>query len=539
MTSTTESSTFQQISDGVNLAQVLSTLRRHWLPLLLAPLLVGGLTYAALSQQPPIYQAGTSLMSAAPDNSNSILSGASVTAPQLPQGAVAEVVHSRSTVKRIKTLLKRSPLSSELQSKIVTDLENELSSGSYKRLSVRARVDQNQRGVYDLQASAETPEAARVLASAATEALVDWDLQRAREGVARAKRNLQRQLVNLNAQIAAAPTGSVEQQSLIAARGDLALSLSQATVLEDSARGNLTLLAEANAPSQPVAPKPLRNAILAALLALFAVAGLVFLLDALRRRVRSASDLLDLGFPVIGELPRLRKTGRSQIPALARSGSLYEPIGFVRVNLAMATPKTPSVIAFSSARPGEGKSTLVTATAAASAANGQRVLVIDLDLHRHIQGEFWDVSGRPWVGLPGAVEAAPSNILHAIENPTQASVLDVENGIHFLPAGAAARRGVSLLSTPEFPVLLHQWAQAYDIVLIDTPPLLALADALVIAKHTDGMVLVVESGETSVPELERVQRDVRNSGVKVIGAILNKVSRSQQGYYYSNYAQTS
>lgn len=525
-------------TDDIDLAQVFAVLRRQALPLLLAPVLVGGATYALFKRQAPTYEAVTSVMAAQSDNSNSVLSSASVTAPQLPQGAVEEVVHSRQSVERMLALLKTSTLPDQVKASISEELKNELASDKFSRVTVKARLDTQQRGVYELRASAQSPEAARVLATAATQALLDWDIDRARTGVGRARKNLQAQLKNISARLAAVPAGSVEAQSLIAARGQLILNLSQATVFEEGAVGNLTLLAEANAPRTPVAPKPTRNAVLAAILTLFAGAGLALLLDSLRRRVRSTADIIALDVPAIGELPRMSRARRAETTTAATAGVLYEPTGFIRVNLSTAVPQTPSLFAISSARPGEGKSTVVAAVAESYALAGKRVLVIDLDVHRPTQQEFWNVGGRPWVPLPGAAEGHQTTVVQAIEHPEQASAVDVGRGIHLLLAGEVGRRAASLLNTPGLPELLRQWATGYDVVLIDTPPLLSVADAFVIAPHTDGLVLVVESNETSVPEVQRVLQGARTSQVKLLGIVVNKVRRGQQGYGYSySYAQ--
>ncbi|WP_019011329.1 polysaccharide biosynthesis tyrosine autokinase [Deinococcus aquatilis] len=525
-------------TDDIDLAQVFAVLRRQALPLLLAPVLVGGATYALFKRQAPTYEAVTSVMAAQNDNSNSVLSSASVTAPQLPQGAVEEVVHSRQSVERMIELLRTANLPDNIKTAISQQLNNELASDKFSRVTVKARLDTQQRGVYELRASAESPEAARVLASAATQALLDWDMSRARTGVGRARKNLQEQLKNISTRLAAVPAGSVEAQSLIAARGQLILNLSQATVFEEGAVGNLTLLAEANAPRSPVAPKPARNAVLAALLTLFAGAGLALLLDSLRRRVRSTADIIALDVPAIGELPRMSRARRADTAGAATAGVLYEPTGFIRVNLSTAVPHSPALLTVSSARPGEGKSTVVAAVAESYALAGKRVLVIDLDVHRPTQQEFWSVGGRPWVPLPGAEEGHQTTVVQAIEHPTLASAIDVGRGIHLLLAGEVGRRAASLLNTPGLPELLRQWATGYDVVLIDTPPLLSVADAFVIAPHTDGLVLVVESNETSVPEVQRVLQGARTSQVKLLGVVVNKVRRGQQGYGYSySYAQ--
>ena len=217
----------------------------------------------------------------------------------------------------------------------------------------------------------------------------------------------------------------------------------------------------------------------------------------------------------------------------ARRGKFYESTGFVRVNLTAAVPQTPAIITVTSARPGEGKSTAVAAAAVSFALAGKRVLIIDLDLHRPAQHEFWSLGGRQWIPLPGATEGHQTSVVQALEHPETASAVDVGDGIYVLPAGEKGRRAESVLNDANFPVLIHRWAQGYDIVLIDTPPVLAVSDAFIVARHSNGLMLVVASDETSVPELQRVMRDAQSTDTKLLGIVLNKVRRNEQGYSYA------
>ena len=241
--------------NDVDLTHVLRVLRRRWLPLLLIPLLLGVVTYVLFSRQPPVYQASTSLMATPADTGNTVLSGATVTASQLPQGAVENVIHSRSTVTRTITLIDATNLPEKVKARIANSLRDELASDVYKRVTVTARLDQFQRGVYEIRANAESPQAAELLATSATKALLDWDLQRAQEGVSRARQNIQDQLNNINTRLNATTPGTADYQSLVAARGQLILNLSQATVFQEGARGSLTLLSDANPPRSPHRPQ--------------------------------------------------------------------------------------------------------------------------------------------------------------------------------------------------------------------------------------------------------------------------------------------
>ncbi len=147
------------------------------------------------------------------------------------------------------------------------------------------------------------------------------------------------------------------------------------------------------------------------------------------------------------------------------------------------------------------------------------------------------------VPLPGAKEDTANGqatLPFALQHPEAACALHdpAQPNIDLLPAGQMGRQGQQLLNRPDLSELLHRWGSAYDLVIIDTPPILALADTLRLTMSTDGVVLVVESGETSLDELERVQQIAQQNGVKLLGTVLNKVPRSEQSYYYGyNYAE--
>lgn len=522
-------------NDEIDLAHLLRVLRRQWLSILAATLLVTLGVYLLSKQQPQVYEAKGSVMAATSDVGNSVANAGVVTTPQLPQGAVAEVLQSRTVLNRILSLVQASDLPSLQKLKITDGIQSELANNSYSTITVRARVDALQRGIYEVRALYNTPEGARILADAALKALMEWDTARAKRGVTRAKETLQGQLNNLDAQLAATAPGSVEQEALQAARGQARLNLSQVQVLEQTTTGNLVLLSDANTSKRPIAPRPTRNAVLAGLLTLIGGVGLAMVLDALRRRVRSGADLINLDVPVIGELPRLRGLQRGQVVTEAFTGELYEPSGFIRVNLsglAEAALGQPLSFVVTSGHPGEGKSTVVASMASSFAASGQRVLVIDLDVHRPTQQHFWNTKNRPWIPLNGAVESRPINLMQAIAEPQYASAADLGNGIFLLPTTEATRREVGVLTTQGFIRLVKQWMHGFDVVILDSAPVLSVADSLVIAPHTSGMVLVVEANDTSMHEVQRVLQTVKSTQVNLLGIVINKMTRENRGYGY-------
>lgn len=525
-------------ADQIDLRQVFGTLRRYAPWLLLTPALAAGGAYGLSKLQPPVYEAATSVIAVDNDAQNSLINNTLVTAPPLPQGAVDQIVHSRSLVNDIIAGLKKTGMSPVLIQKIGQDLRDELARNSFSRFKVRARLDQQQRGVYELRARGETPQAAQQLAQVGVEALIAWDNNRAKQGVVRSRESLQAQLRDLNTRIQATPGGSLERQSLIAARGQLLQNLSQMAVLETAANSTLVLVAEPVEPRVPVSPRPVRNAALAGLLALFLSAGGALLTDSLRRRVNSPEDLLALGLPVLGQLPLLRRrdAGESFVEA-SQSGPLYEGIGFLRINVQSSRPGTHRRMVVSSSYPGEGKSSVTAALAQSMGASGLKVLVIDADLRRPTQAKVWALERGSRLPLPGTDPTLPpaATLGEIFLRPEAGYVTRVAENVDLLPAGAPLRGAAppTLLNQPAFRTHLERWSDGYDFVLIDSPPMLSLPDTLAVAPLTEGVMLVVEAGKTRLSDVERTVQNARVANVPILGIVLNKMSRSSSAYYYA------
>lgn len=530
-------------ADQIDLRQVFGTLRRSAPLLLLAPALVAGGTYALAKRQPPVYESSASVIAVDNDAQNSLINNTLVTAPPLPQGAVEQVMRSRSLLGDVVGRLEKTELSPALVRTIGRDLANELAERDFTRFKVKARLDPQQRGVYELRAQAETPEAARLLADAGVRSLIAWDNSRAKQGVIRSRQSLQEQLRSLTVRIAATPPGDLERQSLIAARGQLLQNLSQVAVLETAASGTLVLVSEPVAPLTPVSPRPLRNAALAGLLALFLSVAGALLSDSLRRRVEGADDLLPLGLPLLGQLPLLRRRSLAGgFIQASRSGPLYESVGFLRINVLSLLPgEGQRRLVISSTCPGEGKSSVTAALAESLGASGLRVLVIDADLRRPTQLKVWSPERLATHPLPGTQPGLPpaTTVPDMFLHPEAAYVTRVSQNVDLLPAGAPHRAGsvTGLLSQPAFRTHLDRWSQGYDCVLIDTPPMLSLPDTLAVAPATDGVLLVVEGGKTRLADVERTLQNARVAKVKVLGLVLNKVARTSGASYSYGYGE--
>ncbi len=542
-------------SDEIDLRRLWGTLRKYSLPILGFTALSGAGSYLLFRSQPPTYEASSTVLAARSETGNSSVNNSLVTAPPLPSGAVEEAIHGSLLVEDIINRLKISGLPVAEIIRIARDLRNELANDSSGRIKVSSKLDTYYlTGVHTVRANAETPEAARVLTNAAVDSLLSWDVERARAGVRQARQTYEKQLTALNNRIRVTAQNSLDRETLLASRAKIVEQLSTVAVLEQAATGTLTLISKAVTPVTPTAPKPLRNSLLVALLALFLGSGAALVRDALGRKISSEEDVAPLGLPVLGNLPKLTSRQLALgIPQAVRSGTLYESVGFLRVNLMSSTrpgldgqgQQAQRRYVISSARPGEGKSSVTASLALGLASSGLRVLIVDADLHRPSQMRIWGQGAgvkrqyRPLVGATS--NATPAlDLPGALERPEAAHAVVVSERVDLLPAGSPLHNTAHILTHPQLEYLMDRWSSDYDVVLIDSPPILALSDTFSLAALSSGILMVVEAGQTQLSALERTLSAAQVAGAQVVGLVLNKVSRRSEGYYYYNgYSQAA
>ncbi len=179
----------------------------------------------------------------------------------------------------------------------------------------------------------------------------------------------------------------------------------------------------------------------------------------------------------------------------------------------------------SSATPGEGKSTVSTNTAISFSQTDARVLLIDCDLRKPKVHRFLNMNNVP--GLTNLISGVAT--LDAVVRPTSYPNLDV------ITAGAMVPNPSEVLASERVQELLEQMKQKYDYIIIDTPPLLVVSDAVPLIKATDGVVLVAFEGRSTFNEVERVIQNMKMLNCTILGMVLNGVGfakKANYGYYY-------
>jgi len=287
---------------------------------------------------------------------------------------------------------------------------------------------------------------------------------------------------------------------------------------------NISIVDRARPPGGPSKPQPAHNLMVAGLTGLGAGVLLAFLLEALDQAVRKPADVESkLGLPVLGTVPLLQK-GVQPMEALADLRSPFsEAYHSIRSNLAFATNDgAPRVLAITSARPEEGKSTTAFALAQGFARAGLRVLLVDLDLRNPSQHKVLGADNRVGASnlLTGSVR------LQGAVQPT-----DWPN-LFLIPSGPLPPSPAELLIGPRLVAFIKEAMEHFDIVILDGPPVMGLADAPLIASVAAGAVLTIEAGRTSRAQARAAIKRLRLGNARLFGAILTKFDARRTAYGY-------
>ncbi len=274
---------------------------------------------------------------------------------------------------------------------------------------------------------------------------------------------------------------------------------------------------------------------------LVGIAG-AFALDRLDSRIRSKSSAEEaFGAPVVAEVPPIPKSSQGELLTLTQPSSPFaEAYRGLRTYVALWAPETGEddghrVIVVTSPGAGEGKTTTVAHLASMLAEIGRSVIVVSADLRRPRLHEYFD---RP--GAPGLVD-----VLAAASRPPAFDKLDQATsvrGVRLVPSGPAVESPGSLLE--HAGALLQGVRVLADFVLVDSPPLLVANDAVELARHADGVLLVARAGKTPVEAAERSAEQLGRLEIPVVGAVLvgsetaSGASRYYRDRYYTEPART-
>ena len=291
--------------------------------------------------------------------------------------------------------------------------------------------------------------------------------------------------------------------------------------LQAAQTGDVQVAQKATPPLERAAPKPKRNAILG-----FIVGGILgifvlLIMHRLDRRVRSEDEVARItDAPILSRLPVDR--GSRSDRAL-----FFEAIQFLRLNLRVQDPRNDMrVIVCTSARPGDGKTTVAAGLARALALMGSRVIAVDCDLRKPRLNAEFDVELAEGLGDVLVEIREPLNVLKTTSDP----------GVRVMTAGALPFTPSSLVvSMQRLPAVIETLRADADYLVIDTPPISAAAEASEIAAAADGVILVINAREARRDVLAAAREQLSQARAHLAGVVMNRADSPLIGYEYYGY----
>jgi polysaccharide biosynthesis transport protein len=307
-------------------------------------------------------------------------------------------------------------------------------------------------------------------------------------------------------------------------------SLRQLRVLRALQTGNGEVIATARPDSKPVAPKPKRDALLGGVIGLFLGCALALLVDFLDRRLKTFEDIERAygDYPVIASIPQTR-TPRGGAVAAQLAGPAGEAYRMLRESLRFVDPTGMArCFVITSAEESEGKSTVAVNLSCALSAVGRKVVLIEADMRRPSAAAQLGVhSDAP--GLSDLLISEGDLSEYLVTRPG-------DPNLAILPSGVNPPNSADLLSAGRMSGVVAAVRASTEVVIIDSPPLLPVADTRVLIQlpEIDGVILVARAGASRRDRVRAARRILEQSGRKVFGLVITGVSGGLDGeYYYS------
>lgn len=391
------------------------------------------------------------------------------------------------------------------------------------------------------------PELAARVANILPEVFMQMNLERQQERFANTRQELQADLAAAEGELetteqmlnelADTPENRNERDRLtrLTARhqttySNLSKSLEDLRLAEAQTTDNITLTTPAQTPTGPIRPRVLFNTMLALVVGALIGLGIAFLVEYLDDTIKTPDQVRDLtGLATLGNVIHLEGATPDQrmVAQMAPKSLGAEAYRVLRTNLQFSALDKPlATLVCTSAAPGEGKSTTISNLAAVMAQSDKRVILVDADLRRP--------SLHKLLKLPNNVGLSTALLDKGRDPGVYLQATDVPN-LRVMTTGPIPPNPAEMLNSARMHEMIEVLKGEADVVLFDTPPVLAVADTSILASQVDGALLVVWAGKTRGELLAQAVERLQSVGIQPLGVVLNKLTQRKSGYYYSNY----
>ena len=518
----------------MELRQYGAILRRWLWFVLLGTLLIGGMTYVISRNTTPVYLATATIFVDQATNVNESVYGTIIASERQAQ-TYAQLMLTRPVLDAVTARLGLPELTSVISVEPIQDTQ-----------LIRVDVEDTDK------------ELATQIANTIPEVFVEQHTERQLQKFTGSRESLDKEIRSLSTNISQVQTKITEleaiqnrtsaqdadlsrfQDSLQQYRNsyaNLVKSFEDLRLNEARATDTISTVEPAEVPKKPVRPRVLLNTVLGLLVGMVLAIGGVLLIEYLDDTLKNPDDVVQaLKLSTLGAIPRTRQENgdtdaeRQLVAFLNPKSPVSEAYRILRTNIQFSSLDKPiRTLLVTSANPSEGKSTTAANLAAIMAQTGQKVVLIDTDLRRPVIHKVFNVPNN--LGLTSALLTPPdaSTLPHLIQ-PTLIKNLSV------LTSGPLPPNPSELLGSRRMADLIEVLKSVADIVIFDSPPALAVTDSAVLARQLDGVLLVIDSGETREPLARRAIQELTKVGAHILGVALNRLSpTTTDGYYYYYY----
>jgi len=391
-----------------------------------------------------------------------------------------------------------------------------------------------QTNVIAITATSQVPSQASLIANLYANAFVQYRQAVESRSLTTAEAQLRSQISSLGQQLSSfgSNTTSPEASALLNQEAVLKEQLAQMQVSGAQVTGDVVLVTPAQTPVSPSSPKPAEDALLGLIAGLLVGLGAAFLRDALDDRLTSKETAEHAGAaPVLAMTPLVTSWRRKKpllvtiteptSPAAESYRSLRTSLQFARQGQQLRS------VVLTSPGVDEGKTSTLANLGVVFAQAGERVVLVSADLRRPRIGDFFELDEH--VGLTSVLLG---------HQTLETTLLPIPGfgRLSLLPAGPVPPNPAELLSSSRAQEIFTRLRQHFDLVLIDSPPVLPVTDPAILALHADATLLLAAAGQTRRADLHRAAEKLEQVNAKVLGIVLNKVTRQTErnyGYTYS------
>ncbi|MGL4609773.1 MAG: AAA family ATPase [Trueperaceae bacterium] len=487
----------------IALPEIMRFIRRGLIPALLSALVVGGLAFFISRQLPKEYQGRASLLLAQNNPEFSSLGVPTASVPVLDSSAYRKAALSSPVIQETMTTL-RIP---------ETEQTSEAIEAFRKTITIHLEPAEDS-SILDILVTGRSALEAANRTNALADAVVNWEQRRASDTLLRAISSIEQQIQVQTEQISTMQISGANEDLIrgrINLRAQQQDQLAMAETLRDSVRGLVTTLEPALEPVNPIAPRPVLNTAIATILSIALAYGLLHLRNTLDTRLSSSEDIArQSGLPVLANFARLPTQGY-QLP--------NEGVSYLRTNLLYGTPaSTSQTILVTSARKGEGKSSVAISLAENFARNNYHTLLVDADLRNPEVAKAYSMK---------AERLDHTSLETWLRNPLTAREVvrmpvDDQHHLYIIPSFAFSSQAAGLLSV-SFHDCLESWRKEYDVIVIDSAAVLEVADTLGMAPLATSTLMVVNQQKTSSPDLRNAVAVLKRIGVRLAGVVATEV----------------